>query len=222
MPWQQGKLSQQASHLIGRQIAAGLKGDQKQCAATAAENIKGHLVGGEPKEAWHCLKGLYKAASKSAPTASPMLLTIQTAERGALYGRASPPGAPIPIHVNKADIPDDIPSNRELRAVVQELRNGCAAGVTGLQVEHIIVWLCNVVCKEAEESDVGLGDEWRLFVKLMQAIWEQGSIPKQLRWKIIVLLHKGGGDYCRIGLLEPFWKVIEKVFGGSAFVSQVP
>ncbi len=28
---------------------------------------------------------------------------------------------------------------------------------------------------------------------------------------IVVLLPKGGGDYCGIGLLDPIWKVIEKV-----------
>jgi hypothetical protein len=47
---QQGKLSQQAAHLIGRQIAAGLKGDRAQRAAAAAEKIKEHLAAGEPKE----------------------------------------------------------------------------------------------------------------------------------------------------------------------------
>jgi hypothetical protein len=69
---------------------------------------------------------------------------------------------------------------------------------------------CNVVCKEAEESDVGLGDKWRLFVKLTQAVCERGSILEQMRWEIIILLPRGGGDYHGIGLLEPFWKVIKK------------
>ena len=56
-----------------------------------------------------------------------------------------------------------------------------------------------------------MGEKWRIFVKLMKAVWEQGSVPKQMKWEIIVLLPKGGGDYCRFGLLEPFWKVIEKI-----------
>ena len=45
----------------------------------------------------------------------------------------------------------------------------------------------------------------------MVAIWEQGCVPKQMRWEIIILLSKGDGDYCGVGLLEPFWKVIEKI-----------
>ena len=31
-----------------------------------------------------------------------------------------------------------------------------------------------------------------------------------MRWEIIVLLPKGGGNYHGIGLLEPFWKVMKK------------
>ncbi len=51
----------------------------------------------------------------------------------------------------------------------------------------------------------------RIFVELIQAVWEHGSLPEQMKWVIIVYLPKGGGDYCGIGLLEPFWKVIEKI-----------
>jgi hypothetical protein len=32
-----------------------------------------------------------------------------------------------------------------------------------------------------------------------------------MSWEIIVLLPKAGGNYCGIGLLEPFWKVVEKI-----------
>ena len=73
------------------------------------------------------------------------------------------------------------------------------------------MWLSNVVREKKEESDVGLRDKWRIFVKLLQAIWEQGCVPKQMRWEIIVLLLKGNGDYRGIGLLDPFWKVVEKI-----------
>jgi hypothetical protein len=202
---------QQAAHLIRRQIATRLKGDRAQHAAAAAEKIEGHLVAGEPKEAWRSLKGWYKAATNCMPKASKMLLAAQTAKCVALYGRATSKGDPIPIHVNKADIPDDIPSDRELRAVVRELKNGRAAGATGLQAEHIKVWLLDAVREEEEQSNIGLGHKWRVFVKMMQAIWEHGSVPEQMRWEIIILLPKGGGDYRGVGLLEPFWKVVEKI-----------
>jgi hypothetical protein len=67
------------------------------------------------------------------------------------------------------------------------------------------------VREEEEGSNIGLGHKWWVFVKMMQAVWEHGSIPKQMKWEIIVLLPKRGGDYHGIGLMEPFWKVVEKI-----------
>jgi hypothetical protein len=32
-----------------------------------------------------------------------------------------------------------------------------------------------------------------------------------MTWMIIILLPKGGDDYCGIVLLNPIWKVVEKV-----------
>jgi hypothetical protein len=48
-------------------------------------------------------------------------------------------------------------------------------------------------------------------LKLSQAVWDHGDIPSQLLWVIVVLILKGGGDYQGIGLLEPVWKVCERV-----------
>ena len=36
-------------------------------------------------------------------------------------------------------------------------------------------------------------------------------IPQQMRWVITVLIPKGGGEYRGIGLMEPIWKVLERV-----------
>jgi hypothetical protein len=109
------------TRLLGRQIAYGLKGDRRQQAADVAGNIEGLLASGETKEAWRCLKGWYKAASDTAPAASPMSLAAQTAERIDLYRKVPPPGNPLPIHVNKADILDGRPSDGELREAVRGL-----------------------------------------------------------------------------------------------------
>ncbi len=120
-------------------------------------------------------------------------------------------GAPLPIHIDPSNIPYGPPCNKELRVVIEGLCNRQAAGMSGLQAKH----LSNVVREEMEESDVGLGDQWRIFVKVMQVVWEQGSIPEQMRWEIIILLPKSGSDYCGIGLLEPFWKVAEKIMAAQ-------
>ncbi len=118
---QQGKLSKRMTRLLGRQISSGLKGDRQQRAANVAGNIEGLLASRETKEAWQCLKGWYKAASDTAPTASPMSLAAQTAERVDLYRKVPPPGDPLQIHVDKVDIPDGPPSDGELREVVRGL-----------------------------------------------------------------------------------------------------
>ena len=77
-----------------------------------------------------------------------------------------------------------------------------------MRAEDIKGWLHGIV-EEEEEDTEGAGDNWRLFVTLIQTIWQTGEIPQQMLWIIIVLLPKGGGDYRRIGLLEPLWKVVE-------------
>jgi hypothetical protein len=46
---------------------------------------------------------------------------------------------------------------------------------------------------------------------LVQATWTHGKIPCLLLWIIVILIPKGGGDYRGIGLLEPIWKVIERI-----------
>jgi hypothetical protein len=48
-------------------------------------------------------------------------------------------------------------------------------------------------------------------MQLVNVVWETGTIPQQLGWIIVVLIPKGGGNYWGIGLLEPVWKIIERV-----------
>ena len=65
--------------------------------------------------------------------------------------------------------------------------------------------------EKEEEGNVGAGDAWRTFLKLIEQLWETGCIPQQMLWMVIVLLPKGGGDYRGVGLLDPIWKVVEVV-----------
>jgi hypothetical protein len=80
-----------------------------------------------------------------------------------------------------------------------------------MKAEHLKKWLRSIRREEAEESAEGAGDCWRLFVALVQATCESGTMPSQMSWMVIVLLPKGGGDYCGIGLLDPMWKIMEKI-----------
>jgi hypothetical protein len=60
-------------------------------------------------------------------------------------------------------------------------------------------------------NNVGEGEIWRLLVGLVQTIWTKGEILQQLTWVIVMLLLKGGGGYRGSGLLEPLWKVVERI-----------
>jgi hypothetical protein len=78
-----------------------------------------------------------------------------------------------------------------------------------MRAEHVKEWLLGALEEEDPESQgnfVGTGDKWKLFVKLVQAVWNHGIIPRQMLWGIVVLIPKGGGDYRGIELLEPLWK----------------
>ena len=46
---------------------------------------------------------------------------------------------------------------------------------------------------------------------MCRSVWRTGAIPQQLGWVVTVLLPKGGGEYRGIGLMEPIWKVLERV-----------
>jgi hypothetical protein len=101
----------------------------------------------------------------------------------------------------------------EIRDAVAQLSNGRVAGASGMRAEVVKEWLFGVLDEEdpeTPENETG-GDNWRLFVQLVQAIWTHGSIPCQLLWIIVVLIPKGGGDFRGIGLLEPCWKVLERI-----------
>jgi hypothetical protein len=83
-----------------------------------------------------------------------------------------------------------------------------------MRVEDIERWLCGIRLEEDPKkgpSNIGEGDNWRLLVSLIQAIWTQSEILQQLTWVIVVLLPKGGGDYRGISLLELMWKVVERI-----------
>ena len=81
-----------------------------------------------------------------------------------------------------------------------------------MRAEDVREWLRKAELEETQEGYAGAGDNWRLLVRLITTIWETGEIPRQMLWTIVVLTPKGNsGDFRGIGLLEVFWKVIEKV-----------
>jgi hypothetical protein len=112
------------------------------------------------------------------------------------------------------DVRDDAPNNGEIQAMVTKLTNGRSQGASCMRAEHLKEWLWGMKLEEDPEmgpNNVGARDRWRALAWLVQAIWDEGRIPLQLGWVVTDLIPKGGRDYCSICLLEPIWKVIERV-----------
>ena len=102
-----------------------------------------------------------------------------------------PPGDPIPIDVSQFDVRDDEPDDKEIREVVRaRLKNGRASGASQLCAEDVKGWLRGMEDEEDPEKRAeGAGDQWRLFVALIQLIWRTGEIPQQMLWTIIACAH---------------------------------
>ncbi len=132
-----GTLSQAAARSLGREIKTQLKADCLLRAKITASNIEGYLAAGEFVEAWCHLKGWYRSAEDQAPKPCQETLATQTQERIDLYAARNPPGEMLPFHVDPAPSPDAAPTDSELRMVVGQLRNGRAAGATGMKAEHL-------------------------------------------------------------------------------------
>jgi hypothetical protein len=141
-------------------------------------------------------------------------MACQTEERIALYARRTPPGESLPINIAPTPIPDGVPTDSEVRDAVGELTNGRSGGASKIRAEHMKEWLKGIQQEEDPKQSIGnqgAGDAWRLLMRLVDGVWEMGTIPQQLGWIIDVLIPKGGGDYQGIGLPEPIWKIIEQV-----------
>jgi hypothetical protein len=159
------------------------------------------------------LTGWYRAALERQAKPCYHTMEHQTLEWVDLYTRRVLPGNPISINYGPIKINNDAPSDEEIRLATSKLSNGRAAGASGMRAKHVKDWLWGV-CQEEDAKGQGApggGDNWRLFAHLIKATWTYGINPRQLLWIIVVLIPKGGGDYCGIGLFEPIWKVIERV-----------
>ena len=98
-----------------------------------------------------------------------------------MYKKVPPPGDPFPINVEPKEVMDECPSDAELWGVVDGRHNGRAGGAAGIRAEHIKGWLNGMEQGEKKEHDnVGAGDAWRTFVKLIHVFYKTGRIPQKM------------------------------------------
>jgi hypothetical protein len=131
-----------------------------------------------------------------------------------LYRRRDSPGEPLLINLQGPTISDDMPSDHKIRDAAWKLLNGRAGKTSNMRADDVKRWLCGITLEEDPKKgpdNIGEGDNWLLLIGLIQAIWTQGKIPQQLTWVIVVLLLKGGRNYRGISLLEPLWKLGERI-----------
>ena len=50
-----------------------------------------------------------------------------------------------------------------------------------------------------------------MVVDLVQAAFREGFLEEEANWQAVVLMLKGGGEYCIIGPVEVVWKVLELI-----------
>ena len=89
---------------------------------------------------------------------------------------------PIPCNASRPPLADGTPPDAELRAAVKKLRNGRTDDGSNMRAEDIKSWLRGMgwekkAAKEGKEGHKGAGDTWRLFVRLLQHVWDTGEIP---------------------------------------------
>jgi len=209
-----GKLRQADVRRMKREVKAALKADKTRLTTEVGENIVLELSSGNEQEALRHLKGWYRSASETQPRPCHQTMERQTDERVELYAERVACAAEFPENGTPFITDDNPPSEGELRTAVSQLSHGQCGGASGICAEHIKAWLRGAKKAEDPENSVnhtGAGKSWSEFVELCTSAWETGTIPQQMSWVVMVLIPKRGGDYRGISLLEPIWKVLERV-----------
>ncbi len=209
-----GKIRQTAARRMKREVNAALKADKSRLTAQVEEDIMSELGKGNVQEAFRHLKCWYRTASEAQAKPCHQTMERQTDERVELYAERDAYGEEFPANGTPFEIDDNPPSEGELRIAVSQLSHGRCGGASGIRAEHIKAWLRGAKREEDPKTaaaHIGAGKSWREFVGLCTSVWATGTIPQQLSWVVTVLIPKGGGEYRGIGLLEPIWKVMERV-----------
>jgi hypothetical protein len=196
------------------EIKAAIKADKQKLTAKVGNSIIAELAKGDVKEAFWHLKGWYRKATEMQARPCRQTMEHQTNKREELYSERAAYGKAFPANGMLYAIGVNQPCESKLQAAVSLLSYGRCKGALGIRAEHIKAWLRGAKKEEDPEtaaSHVRAGKTWHEFVCLCSSVWNTGTIPQQMCWVIMVLILKEGGEYCGIGLLEPIWKVLEKV-----------
>ena len=215
----QGTLTRHEGRKLGREVKRAIKADQVERARRAGEAAVLLLTEGKAKESWRTVRGWYRKESERASRPCFKTMEKQTQGREGLYAYREPPRDSIQCNVARPALEDEDPPHKDIKIAVKGCGNGRTWGGLGMRAEDMKAWLVGTEREEKARRDgveghEGAEDTWRLFVRLIQHVWDTGEIPRQMFLTIVVLLPKEGDGYRGIGLIEVAWKVIERVLDG--------
>ena len=102
------------------------------------------LLGLDPpphQESWYRIKGLYWSAVDRSPPPAWVTLKQITAERVDIYSYVPPQGENIPISVEPFPVDNSVPTEDEIEWAVKRLRNHHSRGPSGMQANHLKMWM---------------------------------------------------------------------------------
>ena len=109
--------------------------DRRQRAEEAEAEVE-VIMGSDPplhREAWHRIKGWYRAAFDRAPPPAQVTLKWITAEQVDLYSYVPPPGENTPISVEPFPVDESLPTEDEIEWLVKRLCNHRSGGPSGMR-----------------------------------------------------------------------------------------
>eukprot|EP00797_Seminavis_robusta_P003406 Sro1211_g252850.1 Reverse transcriptase (RNA-dependent DNA polymerase) (1066) ;mRNA; f:30706-34100 len=205
---------------LTREINRLIKRDRKRRTEEAGQRIQSHLEGPTKnlQASYGELKRWYRHLGDRPPKPSRQDLQQIASDFTALYKaeEPTPPGEPIPIHVQPAAIDDSIPTADEIKEATMKLRNHRAAGHSKLTADTFKKWIRLAYPEEYHRSQKDPPPpadttNWDLLVELTQHIFRTGEIPTKLTWQLLAVLPKPDGGTRGIGLIEHAWKICEKI-----------
>ena len=187
-------------------------------------------MGSDPplhREAWHWIKGLYRAAVDRTPPSARVNLERIMAERVELYSYVPSLGMNTPIYVEPYPVDKSVPTEDDIEWALKILHNHRSGGPSGMRAKHLKMWLA--AARKAAKDKTEAGEEttegkeytestdttepanWERVVDMVQTAFREGRLTEESMWQAVVLIPKGRKDYRGIGLVEVIWKVVAKI-----------
>ena len=79
-----------------------------------------------------------------------------------------------------------------------------SGGLSGMPEEHLRQWLI-----DSTRDNIPDATNWKKVVAIVQAVFRNGTLAKEITWQTVVLIPKGSsGDFRGIGLVKVLWKAV--------------